>query len=219
MSDWRNPKYDLRREAHPVFAQALSLSLAVITLLFLTSLSFEPAPREGGGDYEIIDIEEIPETNQLRAPAPPTRPQMPVPTMDEDVPEDITIPDTDLSLDIPLPSARPALGGGRNGIAGSGENRVHTAWEEAPMLTRMVMPDYPPDARSRRLEGFVELRIVVDASGNVTEADVVRADPPGIFEDKAIEAIMKWKYRPARLRNEPVSVRITQTVEFTLRGR
>jgi len=219
MSDWRNPKYDVRAQARPVFAQALSLSLALVTFLFLTVVSVEITPQEGGGESEIIEIEQIPETNQLRRPPAPTRPQMPIPTMDEEVPEDVTIPDTDLSLDIPMPPAPPALGAGRNGTADNGNSHIHTAWEEAPMLVRMVMPDYPPDARSRRLEGFVELRIVVDASGDVTEAEVLRASPPGIFEDKAIEAIMKWKYRPAKLRNSAVSVRITQTVEFTLRGR
>ncbi len=219
MSDWRNPKYDLRREAGPAYYQGLSLSLALITLVFLTSTTFEPKSRGGGDGIEIIDIEQIPETNQLRAPPAPTRPRMPLPTLDEDVPADVTIPDTDLSVDLPPPSAPPALGGGRNGQGDTGRNTIHTAWEEAPVLVRMVMPDYPPQARSRRVEGFVELRIVVDINGDVTAADVVSATPPGIFEDKAIEAIMKWKYRPAKLRNAPVAVRITQRVEFTLRGR
>jgi len=68
------------------------------------------------------------------------------------------------------------------------------------------------------VEGKVILMIVVDEKGDVLEAEVVTASPPGIFEDAAVAAMMQWKFKPAMQRDRPIKVRLAYPIEFTLTG-
>ena len=77
----------------------------------------------------------------------------------------------------------------------------------------------PEEARRRNIEGRVMFQIVVDENGRVVEANVISAVPPGIFEEAAREAIMQWRYRPAKIRDRPVRIRMNAPVEFNHRGR
>ncbi|MFC1545262.1 energy transducer TonB, partial [Gemmatimonadota bacterium] len=77
---------------------------------------------------------------------------------------------------------------------------------------------YPPMAVKAQVEGKVILMIVVDERGDVLEATVVTASPPGIFEDAAIAAMLQWKFNPAKQRDLPIKVRLAYPIEFTLTG-
>ncbi len=45
---------------------------------------------------------------------------------------------------------------------------------------------------------------------------VVESIPPGIFESAAIEAINRWKFKPAIYKGNPQTVKVNQTIRFTL---
>lgn len=213
-SEWRNPRYDIKDQSRTVFQQAIVLSLALATMVFLTSRNFSVQAYQSGGSGDIIEVEAIPETQQLRRPPAPQRPQIPIPTESEDIPADATIVDTELDLDAPPPPPPPPPGSGGGGALGRGD--IYMTWEEAPILVKMVTPTYPVLARKAGVEGRVVLQIIVDSKGNVIESKVVLADPPGIFEEAAMEAILKWKFKPARQRGNPISVIMGQQVDFTL---
>ena len=93
---------------------------------------------------------------------------------------------------------------------------VFHAFDVAPKVVRRVEPVYPDLARQSELEGSVGLLIVVDELGNVERAEVV-ISVPGL-DEAAREAILKWKFEPARQRDIPVRVRVLQMVSFRLRG-
>ncbi len=215
-SGWRNPRHDLKLQASTVFEQSLALSLGLITMTFLTYQSFEVRAVEVDHTFEMIALEDIPETVQLKKPPPPQRPQIPIATESEDIPEDVTIMDTELDLDAPPPPPPPPPGARQR----KEESPVFMAWEEAPELIRstQVKPDYPSIARKAGVEGKVLLQIVIDEEGNVIKADVVFASPAGIFEDAAIKAIMQWKYKPAKQRDKAIKVAMGYTMEFTLKA-
>jgi len=82
-------------------------------------------------------------------------------------------------------------------------------------LVRMP-PIYPDRARMRGIEGYVEVEFVVDATGAVTGASVTRAEPAGIFEVAALQAVRRWKFEPGRKNGVPVNVRVRQRLQFTL---
>ena len=211
-SGWRNPKHDLKLRSKIVFEQALALSLALCCLVFMTYRSFEVMAYERSGETDIIEITRIPETDQVRKPPPPQRPQIPIATESEDVPEDVTIMDTEIDLTAPPPPPPSP-----SGAAGSEEPLIYTVWEEPPVLIKTVIPVYPEMARKAMVEGRLTLLIVVDEKGNVIEAEVVVASPPGIFEEAAIAAMLQWKFKPARQRGEAIRVRMGQTIEFKLK--
>lgn len=69
-----------------------------------------------------------------------------------------------------------------------------------------VAPTYPRRAQSRGIEGYVILEFTVDKSGKVTNPRVVEAEPPGIFDHAALEAVKKFKYKPRIVNGEPIEV-------------
>ncbi len=210
---WRNPRFDLKEKSKSVFDQSLALSLGLITMTFLTYRSFEVRAVEIDHSFEAIELEEIPETVQLKKPPPPQRPQIPIATESEDIPEDVTIMDTELDLDAPPPPPPPPPGARQR----KEDSPIFMAWEEAPQLIKMVTPEYPPIARKAGVEGCVHLQIVVDEEGNVIDAQVVLAQPTGIFEAAAIKAILQWKFKPAKQRDRAIKVQMGQRMDFSLK--
>lgn len=59
-----------------------------------------------------------------------------------------------------------------------------------------VAPVYPQEAFVNGLEGYVVLKYTVTTNGEVSEISVVEAEPKGVFEQAAISALNKQRYRP-----------------------
>lgn len=78
---------------------------------------------------------------------------------------------------------------------------------------------YPPDAREAGLEGYVVVRYDVNAEGRVHNARVVAAEPPEVFNESALQAVSRWRFRPPELDGEaqPVSG-LESRLEFSLSG-
>jgi protein TonB len=91
--------------------------------------------------------------------------------------------------------------------------RMHSGIR-APEKVVNVVPAYPPVARAARVEGVVILEAVIDASGNVTSARVLRGDR--MLDQAALDAVQQWKFKPATLNGEAIPVVMTVTVQFTL---
>jgi TonB family protein len=71
---------------------------------------------------------------------------------------------------------------------------------DTPFPTLTVMPPYPPLALESGV-GLVEVQ--VDATGAVTDAQIVRSAPP--FDEPALDSARQWKFRPARVRGVATS--------------
>lgn len=69
----------------------------------------------------------------------------------------------------------------------------------APTPVKRENPAYPKGAWKRGIEGWVLLEYTVDENGNVASPRVVDSSPPGIFDSAALEALMGWKYAPAKV--------------------
>lgn len=85
---------------------------------------------------------------------------------------------------------------------------------KGPEKVTHVAPVYPEEAREARIQGTVEVELIVGVSGTVDSAKVTKSDPH--FDAATIEAVRQWKYRPATLEGKPVSVILTVTVNFRL---
>lgn len=84
--------------------------------------------------------------------------------------------------------------------------------------TYHVEPVYPPEARSSKVEGWVELGMQVDEDGNVTHAEVLSSRPAGVFDDAAMAAVMQWRYcRPGDVA-QPYPDRIPVRFRFKASG-
>jgi len=86
-------------------------------------------------------------------------------------------------------------------------------------LVKSVKPIYPAKAEAKQTEGWVELDFTVVESGEVRDIAVHAANPPGIFESAAINALSQWRYRPVLKDARPAAQRSRIRIRFTLAGR
>ncbi len=76
-------------------------------------------------------------------------------------------------------------------------------------------PEYSEEARKAKYSGTVLLSLVIDEHGNTRDIHVVR--PLGLgLDEKAIEAVSHWRFRPALKGGHPVAVQAQVEVNFRL---
>lgn len=73
---------------------------------------------------------------------------------------------------------------------------------------------YPWMAYAQRLGGKVTVALFISEHGDLEQVSVVDADPPGIFEAAALEAVNKLRFTPARKNGRDVKSRKTIEVVF-----
>jgi len=85
-----------------------------------------------------------------------------------------------------------------------------------PVPTRTAEPEYSLEGRRDRIEGTVVLSIVVDSEGNVAGAQETSKPLGHGLDEKAMEAVKLWKFKPATMEGVPVPVHIIVEVTFRL---
>ncbi|MGH6628899.1 MAG: energy transducer TonB [Burkholderiales bacterium] len=104
----------------------------------------------------------------------------------------------------------PGEGGGFGGGAYSVGGNV-----TAPIPIYKPEPPYSEEARKAKYQGTVVLYIIVDVQGNVTDARVVK--PLGLgLDEKALDTVRTWKFKPGMRNGVPVAVRVMVEVSFRL---
>jgi TonB family protein len=106
------------------------------------------------------------------------------------------------------------FGPGEGGGVGGGVFRVGGG-VTAPALLYKVEPEYSEEARKAKYQGTVLLYVEVDPSGRATNIKVARSLGLGL-DEKAIEAVKKWKFKPGYKDGKPVTVAATIEVNFRL---
>ena len=104
-----------------------------------------------------------------------------------------------------------------SGLAGSHGNQpaapIVVGGEVKPaQLISSVQPQYPQLARSQRISGDVKIDALIDENGRVTAMKVLSG--PVLLHQAAMDSLHQWKYRPATLDGEPVSMHLVVTVQF-----
>jgi len=85
----------------------------------------------------------------------------------------------------------------------------------APSVRFKVDPDYSEEARKAKYQGKVLLSVIVDEQGTVRDIRVLR--PLGLgLDQKAVDAVVQWKFRPGMKDGRPVAVQATIEVNFRL---
>ncbi len=101
------------------------------------------------------------------------------------------------------------LGGNGNGIYSVGNGTT------PPSVLSKVDPEYSEEARKAKYSGSVMLSIVVNTDGKAEDIKVVKSLGMGL-DEKAIEAVQKWRFSPGKNKGVPVKVRAQIEVNFRL---
>jgi TonB family protein len=120
------------------------------------------------------------------------------------------------------------IGSGSNGGIGSGRGNGYGPGEGgntgggiyhvgggvmAPQLIYGPDPEFSDEARKAKYQGVVVVNLVVDAGGNPQRIRVIRPLGMGL-DEKAVEAVRQYKFRPAMLNGKAVPVEINIEVNF-----
>ncbi|MCA6064657.1 energy transducer TonB [Thalassolituus marinus] len=138
-----------------------------------------------------------------KPPTPPEEPPKPEMQQPEFAKADTSAFDVggfDLSADLNVDAG---LGGG----TGDGEY--------LPIVK--VAPTYPRRAAQKGIEGYVVVEFTVTTLGTVVDPRVIEADPPGIFDRAATQAVTKFKYKPKMENGKPIEVKgVRNIIRFEL---
>ena len=86
---------------------------------------------------------------------------------------------------------------------------------KSPIVLRRVTPLYPRGAMIARMNGFVIVECIIDRTGVVRDAKVVKSSS-GLFEQSALEAVQQWQFAPGSLYGKPVDTIFDLTVTFQI---
>jgi TonB family protein len=81
-------------------------------------------------------------------------------------------------------------------------------------LRTKVMPEYPPSAKKARIQGTVVLSAVVGDDGNIKNLRVISG--PSELQQSSLDAVRQWTYKPYLLNGDPVEVKTTVNVVYSL---
>jgi protein TonB len=106
------------------------------------------------------------------------------------------------------------LGPGSGGNYGGGLRRIGGGVSE-PVLTYKVDPEFSEEARKAKFMGVVLVNLVVDTKGLPENVRLVRGVGMGL-DEKAIEAVKQYRFKPAMENGKPVPVQLNVEVNFQI---
>ncbi len=213
----KESQFDLRLH----YRKTLEIALVASLVLHIGMFRFVP---NVGGDLDLnkavaidIEVEDIPQTEQVRNLPPPPKPSIPVPTEDEMVPEDLTIETTDLDFSALPPPPPPSEDPLDQGYA-------FIAYDEPPApiggyaaILRNLR--YPEIARKSGMEATVLVGVLIGADGTPLKTQIMSPAKADLgFEKAATDAIMATKWRPAKQRDRAIKVWVSVPIRFKLRA-
>jgi len=201
----------------------------------------QPGPGGGGGgrpkDPEPARKAEIvaakpAQVKPLPKPADVPTPQVVVPIQTPTAVQ--TLPGTLSQIDATVGATGAGGGGKGSGIGtgtgsgvgeGSGGGFGGGVYEigngvTSPALIHEVKPQYTADAMRAKLQGVVEMEAVVLPDGSVDPKSIriTRSLDSNLgLDQQAIMAVKQWRFRPGLRQGQPVPVKVTVELTFTLR--
>ncbi|HVQ28269.1 MAG TPA: TonB family protein [Vicinamibacteria bacterium] len=106
------------------------------------------------------------------------------------------------------------IGGTLGGCVGCTGDGPVLDYDQAPRPIKITRPVYPQEAFIKKVEGIVELEILIDATGRVVHARVTKSIP--LLDQAAIQCVYLWQFSPAVKRGRPVATRANAPVTFRI---
>ena len=105
-------------------------------------------------------------------------------------------------------------GGVLGGVIGGTGSGVVMDYDQPPRPIKMAKPQYPQDAFVKKIEGIVEVEILIDSTGRVIQARIVRSIP--LLDAAALQTVYQWIFQPAVKHGRPVATVARAPVTFRI---
>ena len=217
------------------FAVAVLVTTALFTLM-QTMISGRQEEFKIKQDIETIDFVRLAKPEQVETkkrvlpqrPEPSDAPDLKMPEVDPTTIPQMETPDIYFpQIELPIrlggtPVALPQASGKPSGFPSPAQDaprraiRSFARSSEVIPLVR-IQPRYPAQAARNRLSGTVIVEFEINPDGTVANPRVVQSEPPNVFDDVAIKAILRWKFKPKIVDGKAVSQYASQEFKFTPR--
>lgn len=205
-------KYSSSLAAAVLFGLAVFVGMQV--LIATDGMFEEPDKNRTYLDFVRVDAsrDDI-NTKDRRLPDPPPPPETPPDA--PDLSNQMMNMNTNLSMDMPKIGVPVNKGSGAFlGTLQAGDGMSGFDTDVIPIVR--VPPAYPQRAKQAKLEGSVTMAVTIRPDGTVADVEVLESNPPRLFDQAAIQAMQRWKFRPKIVNGKPEAQRARQTIEFTL---
>jgi len=212
----KHPDVDLKLRSKKVLELCIVISLAFHILVFFIFPKFDFEASEIEEPNIQLIAEEIPPTEHIKRPPPPSRPSVPIESEDEDIMDDFTIDETIVDFsDVPPPPPPPP--------EEEEEIPPFLPLEDQPKIIGGLASikkylKYPEIARKAGIEGLVIVVALIDKKGLVEDIRIQKSLGNNGCDEAAAEAIKKLQFIPAKQRGKPVKFWFSIPVRFTLTG-
>ncbi len=211
----KNPKVDIKRKWQKIFEISLAVALLLLIVAFKYFPNFQPKKMGVEVVQELVNVEDIVNTEQKTAPPPPPKPPIPIEAPSDEDLEDVEIEDTELDVEEEVAAPPPPQ---------EEEEEVQLdffmAVEEMPApiggiaaIQKRII--YPEIAKRAGVQGRVYIKAFVDETGTVKKAEVIKGIGAGC-DEAAVAAVMKTKFKPGKQRGKPVRVQVSIPILFKL---
>ncbi|MBO6574193.1 MAG: energy transducer TonB [Rhodothermales bacterium] len=215
----KTEKADLKTR-YPLFIEVgMILTLALLIVAFRLDLRADSDFNVNLAEQEVVQMEEIQQTQQIERPPPPPRPPVPVEVPNDEILDDDELEldvslDLDAAVDLPPPPPPPA-------DEPEPEPEIFVIVEQMPDLIGGLGElqskiRYPEIAKKAGVEGRVIVQFVVNEQGMVENPVVVRGIGAGCDEE-AIRAVQQARFTPGKQRGKPVKVKMSLPITFKLK--
>ncbi len=205
----------------------VALGFALLINIFLFAL----LPNFVKSDLSKSDLETIVPVHltQIRSSKPPPEKEEKLP---EKKPPEKVIPTVRLQHKVPrkqeikmeMPSLsfeiNPRLAGGMPVAPPAAFKDFYDQGEvdRMPMAIFKMKPIYPYRARRLNITGKVDVKFLVDETGYVSNINILKSTPAGIFDDSVLKALPSWRFSPGEVRGHAVSTWVITTIQFDIEG-
>jgi TonB family protein len=212
--EFSTPAEDAGTRWHDLYDRYFRIFAVVAVALHAILIFFVVAPRGGQFAARAEELEVIELPPEIRIPPPPeeiARPATPV-IAEEPVEEDITIAETVIEENAPVPEAPPPPPSAEPEV---GNTFTFTPYTVKPRCTRgcdndNILRHLPALLRRSGVTCTLTVGVRIDTSGNVTATDMLKSSGNPGCDQGALEWARTTKWTTAMNRDQPVVVWISQ---------
>jgi len=215
-----NPKVNVKLRTKKLLELSIVLAFGILIVLFIAFRGYERKKAELQEATNILKVVDIPATEQVKLPPPPSAPSVPVESDDETLIDDVTIENTAnvtsfVAYELPPPPATV--------------KKIEQAQEIIPaFLLEEYWPKfnrdelvknikYPEIARLAQITGDVVVRVLINKDGKPVEPfEILQSLGKSGCDEAVIEGIKKTPFEPAENRGVKVPYRLVIKVTFIL---
>lgn len=208
---------DLRKWYRLFVQVGLTLSLLILVVAFQLNYQRSETFQVDLQEQEVVEMEEIQQTEQQNEPPPPPKPPVPV-----EVPNNETIENDDVDFDASLDLDQEldtSQGPPPEEEEEEEEEEIFVVVEQQPdcggVKALQNEVEYPDFAKKAGIEGRVFVQFVVNEEGNVVQPKVTRGVHK-LLNEEALRAVESLSCEPGQQRGQSVKVRMSLPVTFRL---